>query len=134
MILKNVNEKIMFSLKNKEKENVLILKGLKSVLLNNEKEKKPINEIDVLLSYYNSILKSRSQYKDLSRIEKIDIELNVLAQFLPKQMNEEDVLLEIEKLKKDGINTFPLLMKNMVEVTKGKYPSKDLVLLIKGNL
>ena len=59
----------------------------KSLLIENEKAKKPIKEEDVLRNYKKSIEKSLQQYESLD----LATEVKLLEELLPKLMSREEV-------------------------------------------
>ena len=84
--MKQINEKIKSEMKLKSPD-LNKYRYFKSILIENEKAKKPIKEEDVLRNYKKSIDKSLQQYKSLDLMT----EVKLLEEMLPKLMSQEEV-------------------------------------------
>lgn len=127
-----INEGIKSALKNGEKVRLETLRSIKTVILEFEKSGsgREINSDDEL-SMVNSLVKRRKeaieQFKLAGRIElaeKEQSELDILMEFLPKQLNESEIRdLILSKANELGIkskNEFPKLMPAIMKELKGK--------------
>lgn len=85
-----VNKKIIDAKKSGDKftSNVFVL--LKSELLNNEKSKKPIGELEVVEKYAKKLFKTLKMFENTDRYEDLEKEYDLIKELLPKQMSEEE--------------------------------------------
>ncbi|MBE2281388.1 MAG: GatB/YqeY domain-containing protein [Ignavibacteriaceae bacterium] len=127
-----INDGIKSALKNGEKVRLETLRSIKTVILEFEKSGsgRDINPDDEL-SMVNSLVKRRKEaielFKAAGRIElaeKEQSELDILMEFLPKQLNESEIKdLILSKASELGIkakNEFPKLMPAIMKELKGK--------------
>lgn len=129
MILEKVSEEVKKGMKAGNKEKVLALKNLKAELENNLKEKKPKDELEVVTSYKNKLVKAKGAYQGMKEKEaEIEREITFVKEYLPEQMSDQAV----DSLIKDVIKglgekkNMGLVMKAVVPLTKGKYDGSKL--------
>lgn len=97
-----VNKKIIDAKKSGDKftSNVFVL--LKSELLNNEKSKKPIGELEVVEKYAKKLFKTLKMFENTDRYEDLEKEYNLIKELLPKQMSEEETKKYVEEYLKQN--------------------------------
>lgn len=96
-MLNEISKDIINSKKsgNKDRANALIL--LKSELLNNQKVEKPKDELQIVTAYAKKLEKSLELYSGES-LAKLEIEVSIIKEFMPKELSEEEIRKGIEKL------------------------------------
>lgn len=134
-LFEKINEDIKEAMKAKEKEKLEVLRFLKSavkdIMIN---EKKEIND-EIVISIVSKQIKqskdSLEEYEKGGREELVTKEkyaIEILQNYLPEQLSEEEALKEIEKiLKENGINSkqdMGKAMKLVMEKLKGKVEGK----------
>lgn len=97
-----VNKKIIDAKKSGDKftSNVFVL--LKSELLNNEKSKKPIGELEVVEKYAKKLFKTLKMFENTDRYEDLEKEYDLIKELLPKQMSEEETKKYVEEYLKQN--------------------------------
>jgi hypothetical protein len=129
MILDQVNEKIKVNMKSGNPFVVTTLKGLKSELETNSKMVKPVSEMDVVILYKNKLVKSLDAYVGkFDKQKEIQSELDIVQEFLPKQMSDDTVDSLIKEAGSglgDNAN-MGSIMKAISPIVKGKYDGKKL--------
>lgn len=97
-----VNKKIIDAKKSGDKftSNVFVL--LKSELLNNEKSKKPIGELEVVEKYAKKLFKTLKMFENTDRYEDLEKEYDLIKELLPKQMSEEEAKKYVEEYLKQN--------------------------------
>ena len=97
-----VNKKIIDAKKSGDKftSNVFVL--LKSELLNNEKSKKPIGELEVVEKYTKKLFKTLKMFENTDRYEDLEKEYDLIKELLPKQMSEEETKKYVEEYLKQN--------------------------------
>jgi uncharacterized protein YqeY len=97
-----VNKKIIDAKKSGDKftSNVFVL--LKSELLNNEKSKKPIGELEVVEKYAKKLFKTLKMFENTDRYEDLEKEYDLIKELLPKQMSEEETEKYVEEYLKQN--------------------------------
>ena len=126
------------ALKSKDKNKIstyrLILAGIKDLDINNRSgPEKKVTDDDDVKKLLKKMIKQRSEsidiYKKNNRNDLLEIELsevNVLSEYLPKQLNEEDtkkVCLEI--IEKNGASSIKDMGKVMGDLKKNYSDSID---------
>ncbi len=138
----SLSEKLSADLKSamlkKDEKRVGVLRLLISSIKNKiiERQMKgsndPLGE-DEILSIVNTEAKKRRESRDVFEkngrtdlSEKESQELNILLEYLPKQMDKSEVEAFLKDLiKKENISEFGLLMKKASPLLKGKADSKE---------
>ena len=107
MKLKNkIDIQIKESMLNKNKSRLIALRAIKSAILLSEKsgEKADLDEIKLLMKLIKQRKDSLKLYLDQNRqdlADKEQIEINIIEEFLPKQLSDEDLEKEIEIIIKE---------------------------------
>ena len=144
MKLKNtIDIQIKESMLNKNKSRLITLRAIKSAILLSEKsgEGVDLDEIKLLMKLIKQRKDSLKLYleqdrQDLANTEKIEID--IIKEFLPKQLSDEDLEKEIEIIIKEiGAESMKDMGKVMASVNKklsGKADSSRIASLVKSKL
>ncbi len=131
-----INEDLKSAMKSGDKVRLTTIRSIRALILEFEKsgsakELTPEDEIKLLTSAAKKRKDSIEQFRNAGRndlVEKEEAELNVLQEYLPKQLSEEEILSEVKKIaaeigasKKED---FPKLMPLVIKVLKGKADGK----------
>lgn len=127
-----INNDLKEAMKTGDKIRLNTIRSIRALILEYEKsgankEITPEVEVQLLTSAAKKRKDSIEQFKNAGRtdlVEKEETELKILLEYLPKQMDEEEIKLEIQKIidetgakgKEDFSKVMPLAMKNL----KGK--------------
>tara|TARA_Y100000768_G_scaffold13653_1_gene9571 strand:+ start:3165 stop:3602 length:438 start_codon:yes stop_codon:yes gene_type:complete len=144
MELKNtIDKQIKESMLNKDKDRLIALRAVKSAILLEEKDGKSnsINEIQILMKLIKQRKDSLSVYKEQNRLdlaEREQIEINIIQEFLPKQMEDSELETRIENIIKTvGAESIKDMGKVMGMATKellGKVDNSRIAAMIKEKL
>ena len=144
MQLKNtIDIQIKESMLNKNKSRLIALRAIKSAILLNEKsgEGADLDEIKLLMKLIKQRKDSLKLYleqnrQDLANIEQVEID--IIEEFLPKQLTDEDLEKEIEIIIKEiGAESMKDMGKVMESANKklsGKADSSRIAGLVKSKL
>lgn len=127
-----INNDLKEAMKTGDKIRLNTIRSIRALILEYEKsgankEITPEVEVQLLTSAAKKRKDSIEQFKNAGRtdlVEKEETELKILLEYLPKQMDEEEIKIEIQKIidetgakgKEDFSKVMPLAMKNL----KGK--------------
>lgn len=118
MIKENLNEMIKDAMLNHEMDKLEVIRSIKTVFTNFEKEGKELTDADEI-KLMNKMVSQRKdsieQYKEGGRpdlVEKEMGELAILESFMPKQPSED----EIAEFTKAVIKTYEIEIKRKVEM------------------
>jgi uncharacterized protein len=136
----NLKEKINVDLKSAmksgDKLRLETIRSIRALILEFEKSGKdreltPDEEIKMLNGAVKKRRDSIEQFSLAGRTElaqKEESELNILLSYLPKQLTEEEVYLEVKRLAEElnakGKDDFPKLMSKAAQLLKGKSEGK----------
>ena len=144
MELKNtIDKQIKESMLNKDKDRLIALRAVKSAILLEEKDGKSnsINEIQILMKLIKQRKDSLSVYKEQNRLdlaEREQIEINIIQEFLPEQMEDSELETRIENIIKTvGAESIKDMGKVMGMATKellGKVDNSRIAAMIKEKL
>lgn len=104
MIYNQLNSLIAEAMKNKDNDRVNVLRLIKSELVKKEKEGKEVTEqieSNVLMKMVSQREDSIAQFTQANRmdlVEKENKELSIIKEFAPKQVSDEDIVVETEKI------------------------------------
>ena len=144
MQLKNtIDIQIKESMLNKNKSRLIALRAIKSAILLNEKsgEGADLDEIKLLMKLIKQRKDSLKLYleqnrQDLANTEQVEID--IIEEFLPKQLTDEDLKKEIEIIIKEiGAESMKDMGKVMASANKklsGKADSSRIAGLVKSKL
>jgi uncharacterized protein YqeY len=115
---------------------VKALRYLKSLLLENKTSKSPIAEQDVIIKYHKKLKDSLELYKgDQARLEEINSELAVVAEFMPTQLSEQEVKALIDEIIASLENpNMGAVMKELTPKIKGQFDGKLASQMVKASL
>lgn len=131
-MLDKISGLIKEAMKAKQMERLKALRFIKSILMENKTSKNPINEQDVIIKYYKKLNDSLELYKnDQVRLDELKAELNVVAEFMPTQISQEDVINMINDIIKglDAPN-MGAIMKELSPKIKGQFDGKTASALV----
>ncbi len=123
-----IAEEIKSAMKSGDKLRVSVLRMLQADIINVEKSGKEFKQIDVIRGYAKKLKKAIEEYERLNLQDKIisfNEELDIVEEFLPKQMSDEELkkvvieLLDSEKPADVGM-AMKLVMGKYKEVADGK--------------
>jgi uncharacterized protein YqeY len=97
-----INKKIINAKKNKDKFTSDVFVLLKSELLNNQKSKNKIEEIEVVKKYAKKLYKTLKMFEDTDRYVDLKKEYDMISNLLPKQLSNEETEKYVEKYLKEN--------------------------------
>ena len=131
MLKERLDSLIAEAMKNKDNERVNVLRLIKSEIVKKEKEGKEFTEqveANVLLKMMAQREDSISQFKQANRMDLVENEtkeLEIIKEFAPKQVSEEEIVAETERV----ISTLGTItmkdMKNILSEVQNKYPTAN---------
>jgi len=128
MMKGRITEEIKDAMRSGEKRRVSVLRMVLADIINFEKSGKEFKQIDVVRGYAKKLKKTIEEYERLhlqDKIESYNEELEIVEEFLPKQMSDEELkvvvtqLLDSEKPGDMGM-AMKLVMGKYKEVADGK--------------
>lgn len=132
MLYTQLNSLIAEAMKNKENDRVNVLRLIKAELLKKEKEGKPLDETieaNVLMKMVSQREDSINQFKQANRLdlaENEQKELDIIKEFAPKQVSDEDITIETEKVIANMGGTVTMKdMKNILAEVQKVYPTAN---------
>ena len=131
-----INEDLKSAMKSGDKLRLETIRSIRALILDFDKsgagrELNPEEEINLINSAVKKRKDSIEQYMKAGRedlYKKEEAELNILLEYLPKQLSEDEILAEVRKIASE-INAqnkedFPKLMPAAVKILKGKADGK----------
>jgi uncharacterized protein YqeY len=131
-----INEDLKSAMKSGDKLRLETIRSIRALILEFEKSGKG-NELnaDEEIKMLNGAVKKRrdsiEQFSLAGRTElaqKEEAELNILMSYMPKQLTEEEVYLEVKRIAEEiqakGKEDFPKLMSKAAQMLKGKTDGK----------
>lgn len=131
-----INEELKSSMKSGDKLRLETIRSIRALILEFEKsgqnrELKAEDELQMLTTAAKKRKESIEQFRNAGRYEladKEEAELKILKEFLPKQLNEEEIINEIKTLaaginastKEDFSKLMPIVMKSLKGKADGK--------------
>ena len=144
MKLKNkIDIQIKESMLNKNKSRLIALRAIKSAILLSEKsgEKADLDEIILLMKLIKQRKDSLKLYLEQNRqdlADKEQIEINIIEEFLPKQLSDEDLEKEIEiiikEVRAESMKDMGKVMASANKKLSGKADSSRVAGLVKSKL
>ena len=131
-----INDDLKSAMKSGDKLRLQTIRSIRALILEFEKsgsgkELTPDEEIKLLTSAAKKRKDSIEQYRNAGREDlasKEEKELEILKEYLPKQLNENEILDEVKKIAESiGAKTkedFPKLMPEVMKLLKGKADGK----------
>ena len=131
MIYNQLNSLIAEAMKNKDNERVNVLRLIKSELVKKEKEGKELTEqieASVLMKMVSQREDSIAQFTKANRMDLVENEtkeLNIIKEFAPKQVSDEDIIAETEKVISVMGTVTMKDMKNILAEVQKVYPTAN---------
>lgn len=131
MIYNQLNSLIAEAMKNKDNERVNVLRLIKSELVKKEKEGKELTEqieANVLMKMVSQREDSIAQFTKANRMDLVENEtkeLNIIKEFAPKQVSDEDIIAETEKVISVMGTVTMKDMKNILTEVQKVYPTAN---------
>ena len=131
-----INEDLKSAMKSGDKLRLETIRSIRALILEFEKSGKgkelnPDEELKMLNGAVKKRRDSIEQFSLAGRTElakKEEAELNILMSYMPKQLTEEEVYLEIKRIAEEinaqGKEDFPKLMSKAAQLLKGKIDGK----------
>jgi uncharacterized protein len=131
-----INEDLKSAMKSGDKLRLETIRSIRALILEFEKSGKskvlnPDEELKMLNGAANKRRDSIEQFNLAGRTElaqKEEAELNILMSYMPKQLTEEEVYLEVKRIAEEinakGKEDFPKLMSKAAQLLKGKTDGK----------
>lgn len=131
MLNTKLNELIAEAMKNQDSIRTNVLRLIKTEFVKKEKEGKELTEA-IEASMLTKMVAQRedsiSQFTKANRIdlvEKEQAELNILKEFAPKEVSEEDIIAETEKIIANMESVSMKDMKNILSEVQKIYPTAN---------
>ena len=129
-----VSKEIIAAMKAKDKTRLNVLRFLKKLFIENDTSKKPIAEMDIVISHAKKIKDSLELYQDGPQKDEIKAELKILDEYLPQQMSETEVVELINSIKASQDNpNMGSVMKELSAQIKGRFDGKKASDLVKSS-
>ena len=131
-----INEDLKSSMKSGNKLRLETIRSIRALILEFEKSGKgqelnPDEELKMLNGAVKKRRDSIEQFSLAGRTElaqKEEAELNILMSYMPKQLTEEEVYIEVKRIAEEinvkGKEDFPKLMSKAAQQLKGKIDGK----------
>ncbi len=135
--LKNeVSNQIKDAMRARDKIRLNALRYLKKLFIENDTSKKPIAELDIVISYTKKVRDSIASYPEGSEQKKIlGQEVVILEEFLPEQLTEQDVVNMIQEIKANMEDpNMGAIMKELSPKIKGVFDGKKASLMVKESI
>ncbi len=133
VMMEQVQNDLKEAMKNRDQARLNALRFLKSLLLENKVSKKPIEEMDVLISYIKKLSGSLDQFPAGSEQRvATEKEIEILSFYAPKALSENEVVAMIKEILTSVSNPqFGQVMKELSPKIKGRFDGKFATDLIK---
>ena len=131
MLNSKLNELIAESMKNQDSVKVNVLRLIKTEFVKKEKEGKELTEAieaTILTKMVAQREDSINQFTKANRfdlVEKEQAELSILKEFAPKEVSEEDIIAETEKIIANMGSVSMKDMKNILAEVQKTYPTAN---------
>ena len=135
--LKNeVSNQIKDAMRARDKIRLNALRYLKKLFIENDTSKKPIAELDIVISYTKKVRDSIASYPEGSEQKNIlRQEVTILEEFLPEQLTEQDVVNMIQEIKANMEDpNMGAIMKELSPKIKGVFDGKKASLMVKESI
>ena len=137
-----INDDLKSAMKAKDQIRLQTIRSIRALILEFEKsgagrEINADDEIKMLSQAAKKRSEAIEQYNNAGRTElaeKEEAELKIIQEYLPKQLSEEEVEVEIRKIAEEvGANSkadFPKLMPASIKALKGKADGKTIKMVV----
>lgn len=134
-MMDRVNNDIKEAMKAKQQERLDALRMLKAEYIKNNTAAKPTDELSVTVAHTKKLSDSLEMYAAGSDAHnKILKELEVLKDYLPQAMSEEEVVSLINDIKAKGAKDMGSIMKELQPQIKGRFDGKRASELVKASV
>ncbi len=145
MLVEKLKKDMIEAMKNKDKEKLTVIRMVKAALDKERIDKKAEVNDDLLIDVVNKQVKMRNdsleEFKKANRndlIKQTEEELEILKDYLPEQLSEEEVITIIEEVinevNAETIKDMGKVMKEVTPKVKGKADMKHVSEIIKSKL
>jgi uncharacterized protein YqeY len=134
-MMEQVNNDIKEAMKAKQQERLDALRMLKAEFIKNNTAAKPTDELTITVAHAKRLQDSLELYEaGTPAHDKILRELEVVKAYLPKAMEEVEVVGIIKDIKARGAKDMGAIMKELQPQIKGRFDGKRASELVKENL
>ncbi len=134
-LMDKVNSDIKEAMKAKQQARLDALRMLKAEFIKNNTSVKPTDEMSVAISHAKRLSDSLELYQgNEEATAKIKEELAVIQEYLPKALEESEVVNMINKIKDAGAKDMGSIMKELQPQIKGRFDGKRASDLVKAAL
>ena len=131
-----INEDLKSAMKSGDKLRLETIRSIRALILEFEKSGKgqELNPDEELKMLNGAVKKRRDSIEQFSLagrtelVQKEEAELNILMSYMPKQLTEEEVYIEVKRIAEEinvkGKEDFPKLMSKAAQQLKGKIDGK----------
>ncbi len=130
-----VNNDIKEAMKAKQQDKLDALRMLKAEFIKNNTAVKPTDDLSVTVSHAKRLQDSLELYPaSTPAYDKIVAELGFVKAYLPKALEESEVVAMINEIKAKGAKDMGSVMKELQPLIKGKFDGKRASDLVKANI
>jgi uncharacterized protein YqeY len=131
-LMEQVNNDIKEAMKAKQQARLDALRMLKAEYIKNNTAPKPTDELSVTVAHAKRLSDSLEMYeKGTEAHNKILAEMEVIKAYLPKSMEESEVVTLIQSIKAAGAKDMGAIMKELQPQIKGRFDGKRASELVK---
>lgn len=145
MIIDKIKDTLKIAMKESKKDKVLairnILEKIKKIEVDSQKELDENEIIKIISKYAKQLRESIAQFKAGNRldlVEKEDKELKIVEEFLPQQLSKEKInqIVQdvIKELNAKNMSDMGMVMKKIMDITKGAADGKLISEAVRGYL
>lgn len=134
-LMEQVNNDIKEAMKAKQQPRLDALRMLKAEFIKNNTSTKPTDELSITVSHAKRLQDSLEMYPAGTEAhDKIVQELEVIKHYLPKSMDEAEVVALINEIKAKGASDMGSIMKELQPQIKGRFDGKRASELVKASV
>lgn len=134
-LMEQVNSDIKEAMKAKQQDRLDALRMLKAEFIKNNTASKPTDELSVTVAHVKRLQDSLEMYQAQTEAhDKILKELEVVKVYLPKALEESEVVAMINDIKGKGAKDMGAIMKELQPQIKGRFDGKRASDLVKASL
>jgi uncharacterized protein YqeY len=133
--MEQVNSDIKEAMKAKQQDRLDALRMLKAEFIKNNTASKPTDEFSVTVAHVKRLQDSLEMYQAQTEAhDKILKELEVVRVYLPKALEESEVVAMINEIKGKGAKDMGAIMKELQPQIKGRFDGKRASDLVKSSV
>ena len=134
-LMEQVNSDIKEAMKAKQQDRLDALRMLKAEFIKNNTASKPTDELSVTVAHVKRLQDSLEMYQAQTEAhDKILKELEVVKVYLPKALEESEVVAMINDIKGKGAKDMGAIMKELQPQIKGRFDGKRASDLVKASI